>query len=204
MNIFRVCNIINGALLILAGVYGYINVTKGIYVVYLASYVGFFGALIIAFELRWSKTENRMRRLFGFMFSPYGRACFFGFAATLCWGIDLWLPILIGVLTIISALLQCFIFCTHPGFKEYSQVKKTDNPANLPEDEVIAYLRQNPQIAQSAIGPGATAFGEAPAATRAAPPPRRSKPRAPPAAPSRASNTPPAASSAPSDNPFDL
>jgi len=143
-----------------------------------------FGLMVIAFEMRWAKVENKMRRLFGFMYSPYGRTSFFilyvcvdpslglcfltpfcsvlfcyvlfcsvlfcsvlccavlccavlchaASAATLCWGIDLWLPIVVGIGTLINAVLQCFVFCQHPGFKEYSQVKKTDNPANLPED----------------------------------------------------------------------
>ena len=33
--------------------------------------------MVMAFELRWKKVENKMRRNFGFMYSPYGRTTFF-------------------------------------------------------------------------------------------------------------------------------
>lgn len=228
MNIIRVCNILNGGFLIFAGVWGYINLTDAAYIIYLATYIGLFGFMVIAFEVRWKKIENKMRRNFGFMFSPYGRTMFFMFAATLCWAIDLWLPILVGVATCISALLQCTIFCIHPDFKTYSAVKKTDDPSNLPEDELIAYLKTHPEVAQGAVNqspfpaqPAARPAPAAPPARRApapsapptrkpAPAPRRSAPSPTPSRPlprksSSAAPPPPAPrSSTQSDNPFDL
>lgn len=226
MNVIRVGNIINGAFLIFAGVWGYIYLTDAAYIIYLATYIGCFGFMVMAFELRWKKVENKMRRNFGFMYSPYGRTTFFVFAATLCWAIDLWLPILVGCGTVINAILQCFVFCIHPDFKAYSQVKKTDDPANLPEDEVLHYLKNHPDVAQEALQ--STAFAAQPgvparassgsSASRAVPPtpPTARKPTAPPArarapapAPPRKSAPPapqPRASAPPaqSDNPFDL
>lgn len=221
MNLIRVCNIINGGLLIFSGVWGYIYITDAVYIFYLASYVGLFGLMVIAFELRWKKVENRMRRNFGFMFSPYGRTFFFVFAATLCWGIDLWLPIIVGIGTLFNALLQCFVFCQHPDFKAYSTIKKTDDPANLPDDEVLLYLRNHPDVVQQAAVQTSIAGQPPSRPSRPVPPAAPARPR-PAAPPVRATAPPPPAprksstSRAPpppaprggnggqSDNPFDL
>lgn len=217
--IMRFINLVNAGLLGLSSVMGFMNIDN-VYVVYLSVYLAMFSLVLLAFELRLPKWEERFRRLFGFMYSFWGRTLFLVFCGTLNFGIDYWVCILVGVLTLINSFFNCFIICQHPEFKTMLEKSKqeTADPAQLTTDQVTAYLQAHPDVANQAVSfaqfsqQPSKPSAPSPAPRRQPPPPspRRSNPPAatrpaqaaatPPPRPARRSAPPPPT---PSDNPFD-
>jgi hypothetical protein len=70
--ILRVFNIVNAALLAVCSFIAFQNYEGNATSFFLACYTGFFAVLLALFETRISWTEQFIRRLFGFLFSPAG------------------------------------------------------------------------------------------------------------------------------------
>eukprot|EP00941_MAST-03F_sp_MAST-3F-sp1_P004347 g4347.t1 len=114
----------------------------------LLAYTVLFSLLFIIFELEVSgPAASQLKRLFGFMFSFWGRLTFMGFIASLLWaGEDgWWVLLLLGILTFINASLNGFLVSSHP---EYSRRKGTTNGKNLSDENLRSYLEKHPEVAR--------------------------------------------------------
>jgi hypothetical protein len=78
-----------------------------------------------------------------------------------------------GAGTLINAVINCIIICSHPGFQEMakqaeeehgggSATKAGEDPTKMSEEQIAAYLKAHPEIAAKALS-AATASGATPA-----------------------------------------
>ena len=132
----------------------------------MAGYMTCFGCLLCCFELRISRVEKVVRRLFGFMFSYVGRAGFLFFLAIFCLGIvsdQAALGWVVGVLTCLNALLNCFVIWRHPGFElQADPTQSYKHAADLSSAAASSYLASNPELAAQAAATAASTMKENP------------------------------------------
>eukprot|EP00939_MAST-03C_sp_MAST-3C-sp1_P005210 g5210.t1 len=83
-------------------------------------YTIFFGSLLITFHVRMKgDLLDFLKRNYGFMFSWMGRFAFLLFMATLLFTANeqWWYTIVVGILTVLVAILNCMILCNHPAYQ---------------------------------------------------------------------------------------
>lgn len=119
---------------------------------FLACYTGVFALLLALFETRVSWTERFVQRLFGFLFSPSGRTLYIMLTGAIVFGLcdGCGTPPFstacswyygVGFTTLMNALFNCFILCSHPGFISANQ------PDSSPtEEELAAYIAVHPEL----------------------------------------------------------
>jgi len=144
---------INAVLVVFAGIYSLIDlgkiVTLSVSYFMLAFYLTCFGCLLCCFEMRVGTFEVLVREHFGFMFSNLGRTLFLFFLASFCFGIvsqQAALGYIVGVYTILNALFNLFISYKFGLF----YVDPTSN-YNTAEGSATQYIRENPELARSAV-----------------------------------------------------
>lgn len=125
----RLVNVINGVALMIAGVVvlaglGTCTAGCGPATAILSFYTFLFGLMLFLFEARVGVSyETFFRKYFGFMFGYWGRFLFVLFLASMCISIintnfDFWwVQVLVGLITLINALFNCFVIRKHPGFQ---------------------------------------------------------------------------------------
>lgn len=94
----------------------------------------------------------KLRRNFGFMFSFYGRTFFILFCATMLFALNVWLGWLMGVITALNGIFNGYVICVHPAFKSGELNARSDPYGGYTggEDEMLSYLKRNPQLANKA------------------------------------------------------
>lgn len=164
--LLRVLNILNAIGLGAACFFGYnpgatdsLSITE----FFLSTYLGIFAIVLMLFETRFKKTEVLIRRFFGFMFNPLGRAGFLVFLGGICFaffksvegGTRSPVCLGVGIGTVLNAALNCFVICSHPGFRAANQNPDAGNvtdPSKLSDEQIRAYLEAHPELAAQAIG----------------------------------------------------
>jgi hypothetical protein len=115
-------------------------------------YVIFFGVLMMCVEMKFANLQPRIQRLFGFLFTFFGRAIFVVFAATMVLAIGEWPGYILGGVTFINACFNFYVFYVHPAFKT-GKLSTRDNPYATytgGEGEMANYLRRNPDLVRKA------------------------------------------------------
>lgn len=176
--ILRVLNISNAILMFTACIFAFKDLVVGCGAcptrTFLATYIGLFALVLLFFETRVKYTENFIRKNFGFMFTWTGRAVFLIFIGAICFGmIDssketkekdgyAWV-VGVGVGTLVNAIFNCFIICSHPGFQKANQHPSVadgpagnnaaagGDPSKMTEAQIKAYLEAHPEIAAAAV-----------------------------------------------------
>lgn len=176
--ILRVLNISNAVLMFTACVFAFKDLVVGCGAcptrTFLATYIGLFALILLFFETRVKYTENFIRKNFGFMFTWTGRAVFLIFIGAICFGmIDssketkqkdgyAWV-VGVGVGTLVNAIFNCFIICSHPGFQKANQHPSVTegpgggsavaggDPSKMTDAQIRAYLEAHPEIAAAAV-----------------------------------------------------
>uniref|UniRef100_A0A7S2S8X4 Uncharacterized protein n=1 Tax=Mucochytrium quahogii TaxID=96639 RepID=A0A7S2S8X4_9STRA len=169
--IIRICNLLNAGLIIFAGIYSLVSISD-IATLHLAAlsislYLACFGCILCCFELRVGALEKMVRRRFGFMYTFIGRTIFLFFIASFLFPRNTTTTIIVGVVTLCNAFLNCFVMWKH-GEAFHDPTGKYSTA----EDSTAAYVQNNPELAQRALQTGANYARENPdaaaAATRAA------------------------------------
>ena len=153
----RFFNFINALLLFLTGLFSLINVanllTLSISFYFMSFYIMVFGLLLCCFEMRFSWAERRVRDSFGFLYTYIGRTLFLLFLASFCFGImssNQSLGMAMGIITAVNALFNMIVMYRHG--KVFQDPSNEYGTADAAASE---YMRNNPQLAQSAISAGA-------------------------------------------------
>mmetsp|Transcript_24851 Transcript_24851/g.30402 ORF Transcript_24851/g.30402 Transcript_24851/m.30402 type:complete len:142 (-) Transcript_24851:175-600(-) len=97
--------------------------------------------------------ETTVRKYFGFMYSFLGRTVFLFFMGTFCIGLKAdfeSLGIIIGCITFVNALLNCYVMYAHGEIYTDPTQKYT-----TAESASAQYVQSNPELAQQAFGAGA-------------------------------------------------
>ncbi len=149
----RISNMINSALVVFAGIYSLLDISKiltlSIPYFMLGFYLACFGCLLCCFELRVGAMEQMVREHFGFMFTNLGRTFFLFFLASFCFGLvsqQQTLGIIIGVLTILNAFFNLFI-----SYKFGLFFADPTRQYTTAEGNAAAYIKENPQLARNAV-----------------------------------------------------
>ena len=175
--LLRVLNIGNAALLGLACFEAYNIVTSlasggsvPVTRAFLATYIGIFAAMLAAFEMRVRYTAGFIRKNCGFLFTYTGRACFLVFLGAVCFGMldddakaaadtAYTVCLIVGLITVGNAALNCFIICNHPEFQAMNAPDKAHpagnagaDPSKMSEEQVRAYLAAHPELAAQVAG----------------------------------------------------
>lgn len=91
--------------------------------IFVSTYMIFFSILLAAFEITQIQQiiwlDHMLRRNFGFLFSPMGKAFFIIFVAFLCFGLDGELPLVTGIAVAVFGGGQVAMYLKHPEFFEY-------------------------------------------------------------------------------------
>jgi len=115
----KVANVINGLLLFLSGILSISSLlTFSLPTLLSGIYVMLFSILLCCFECHLKKFDSYVFTNFGFMFYWQGRTVFFFFVATLTFGLGV-LGIIVGTLTLVNVILNCYILYSHPGYKKF-------------------------------------------------------------------------------------
>lgn len=196
--VMRMINFFNGVFMIAGAILQIVTgvVSLDFQVLLLSVYITMFGLMLMCAECHINFFDKRIRKMCGFLYGYLGRTCFILFAASINFAMDTWLGYIIGIGTIINAAFNFWVIMFHPGFKA-AGINASDDPYSTytgGDDEMKAYLRNHPQLAQKALKAGVSVAQQNPAvaaqvATAAV------------SASANASRKP--SSSAPSDNPFD-
>lgn len=153
--ILRLTNLINAGLAIFAGIWTLLALddilTLNVPSLALSLYLTLFGCLLCCFEFRIGFIERNVRDYFGFMFTYCGRSVFLLFLGTFCIGLkaDQSVGIIIGVLTYVNALLNCFVMYRHGEYFD-DPTKKYQTAENVTQE----YVQNNPELVQQAVGAG--------------------------------------------------
>ena len=184
----RILNLGNAVLLGMAAFQSFFIIDGSVTRTFLMVYQALFGLLLALFELRVGSVARWVKRQFGFMFTFSGRLVFLIFVGAVCFGmihtrpanlvdkteIENWeysssWVLGVGIGTMANALINAFVVCSHPYFRD-------DPKAAMTDDEVEKYLKAHPDAvnrianadAKAATGPPPAAA--APAAAAAAAP----------------------------------
>ena len=86
------------------------------------------------------------------MYSFLGRSLFIIFAGTMAMAMDYWLPYIVGALTMVNGLFNGYVICVHPAFRSGELSAKGDPYGGYTggEQEMLAYLKSNPELAKKA------------------------------------------------------
>lgn len=182
--ILRVLNIGNAVLLGISAFESAFIIDGSITRVFLMVYQGVFGLLLLLFELRIGPVARWIKKQFGFMFTFSGRLVFLVFVGAVTFGMIHDRPtniedasswqysmdwiIGVGIATLVNALVNAAVICSHPAFRQDPQGRMT-------EEEAIKYLKEHPEALARVPGPG-TAGGTASPASVSAPAPGRASP----------------------------
>jgi len=149
----RISNMINASLVIFAGIYSLLDISKiltlSIPYFMLGFYLSCFGCMLCCFELRVGAMEQFVREHFGFMFTNLGRTFFLFFLASFCFGLvsqQQALGIIIGVYTILNACFNMYVSYKFGLF--YADPTQQYSTA---EGSAVNYIKENPHLAKNAV-----------------------------------------------------
>mmetsp|Transcript_626 Transcript_626/g.1574 ORF Transcript_626/g.1574 Transcript_626/m.1574 type:complete len:232 (-) Transcript_626:357-1052(-) len=149
--ILRLLNLINAALIIFAGIYTVIDISKlvtlKVATVAISVYLACFGCVLCCFEMRISMLEKAVRRRFGFMYTYVGRTLFLFFVATFLIARQTTTTYAIAAITLVNGLINCYVTVKHGEY--YADPTGKYSTA---EDATATYVQNNPELAQAAIG----------------------------------------------------
>jgi len=147
----RLFNLVNAVLVVFAGIYTLIDigglVTLRWATIAISCYLFLFGCMLCCFELRISAIDNRVRQRFGFMYSYMGRTLFLFFIASFLFARNTTTTYAIGGITLANALMNCYVTIKHGEYSADPTAKYS-----TAEQTSAQYIRDNPELAQQAIG----------------------------------------------------
>lgn len=123
LKLLRVLNLVNSVGVVALGVVNLLNLAgfeKSRWPIGLVSvHLVLFGVLLFLYEARVGKRyEGFFRQNFGFLYGQWGRLIFLVFLATLCFATEgSLMSWLVGGITVVNAVLNCFVIRHHPGFQ---------------------------------------------------------------------------------------
>lgn len=118
--ILRVSMIIIATLMLVTAYYNFASSSNQVATVMLALYIMFFAILICCFELAFRFATIAIVQNFGFMYNPYGRACFIIFVAIMCFQLST-IGKVVFALLITEALIQAYVYCICPHYESYTR-----------------------------------------------------------------------------------
>jgi hypothetical protein len=167
--LLRVLNIGNAVLLGVSAFFSWFITDGSVTRIFLTIYQMLFGLLVLLFELRVGPVARWIKRQFGFMFTFFGRLVFLvlisavtfgmlhprppsivGEKAAADWEYSYSWVLGVGIATVVNAVINAFVLCSHPHFK-------TDPQGKITDEEIKKYLAAHPEAVAKAPGGGAAA-----------------------------------------------
>lgn len=151
----RLTNLINAVLIIPVSVLGALAaITNPVTFIntFIFSVILFmFGSILCCFELRFGYFENDIKKYFGFMFTYIGRTLFLTYISLFIFALinDSAFIIIVGIYTLLNALLNCFVIYRHGNL--LADPTQTYTTA---DDIAKNYAKDNPEMAQQAFTSG--------------------------------------------------
>lgn len=117
-------NMINAALLIMAGVMAFLELEVTLLIFLSAIYVISLSTILFAFELQCSMMESVIFQDCGFMFNWFGRTMFLIFVGSLAFGLGDW-GTLGGIVTVANVIWTFLVMAVHTDYKNYMKNKNS-------------------------------------------------------------------------------
>jgi hypothetical protein len=118
--ILRGSMLIISILMLITAWYNFASSSNEVSTVMLGLYVMFFAILICCFELAFKFATVMIVQNFGFMYNPFGRACFIIFVAIMCFQLSTMGKAMFALL-IAQGLLQAYVYCACPHYEAYTR-----------------------------------------------------------------------------------
>eukprot|EP01138_Halocafeteria_seosinensis_P010875 gb/GECG01011108.1/.p1 GENE.gb/GECG01011108.1/~~gb/GECG01011108.1/.p1 ORF type:complete len:235 (+),score=25.44 gb/GECG01011108.1/:1-705(+) len=172
LRLLRGVNMVNGMLMIALGLFVFITEIGdlGLATGTLALYLVAFGIIMTCVECNIGNLQDMVRAQCGFLFNYWGRTIFIFFAATLSLSIGDTFGYVLGSVSAVTGLLNLYVICVHPKFRDGSVSRSWDPFVTYTggEEEMVAYLKRNPELARKAGSSVATAARNNPELARSA------------------------------------
>ncbi|KAK8791192.1 hypothetical protein WA171_002141 [Blastocystis sp. BT1] len=149
----RWINMLLGVIIIVFNIFGILGNLLNPGVILMNAFSIVFAGILCLYEMQMKKLGQKLRRLYGFLYTYIGRSLYLVFLGTILFTIDAWYNIVLGIIIILDAAYNVLILFCHPAFKN-GQRKITDDPTQnytAGESEITNIMKNNPALAQKML-----------------------------------------------------